>query len=143
MESPNTGLAQLDARRVALGMTIEVLARRSGVSPSTVERILSGHYGAASFHAIERIAAAVGGAVRLEAVVDVSAMRLAQAELQADRILAAGAQPKAGKRGEVVAAGDEAEILVDSEAAKLLRAAERERLVHRLLGGSNRKLWAD
>ena len=125
MESPANKLAALDARRVALGMTIDVLARRSGVSPSTVERILSGRYASASFKAIERIAAILGAAVRIEPLADVSAMRLAQARFKADQAL--GPQTEGPS----------------SEADQLRDTAKRERAIHKLLAGSNRTLWMD
>ncbi len=123
MDSPLPKLATLDARRVALGMTIDVLARRSGVSPSTVERVLSGRHDTTSFRAIERIAAALGAAFRLEPIADLSAMRWAQAQFKMEQALGPAKEDFA------------------SESERVRAAAERERLVHKFLAGSNRKLW--
>ena len=124
MESPHSHPAILDARRVALGMTIDALARRAGVSASTVERVLSGRHAAASFKAVERIAAALGAAIRIEPVADVTAMRLAQANFKAEQALG----PLSDGPG---------------EADRLRLAAQRDRAVHQFLAGSNRKLWSD
>jgi hypothetical protein len=55
----------LEARRKALSMPYTTLGRRCGLSTNHVYGIL--HYGhAASFEALESIAQALGGAVRLE-----------------------------------------------------------------------------
>ncbi len=124
MDSPRRDLAILDARRVALGMTIDALARRAGVSPSTAERVLSGRYASASFKAVERIAAALGAALRVEPMADVSAMRLAQAKFKAEQEL--GPLPESA-----------------SETDRLRETAKRDKAVNRLLAGSNRKLWLD
>lgn len=126
-------LAALDARRVALGMTIDVVARLSGVSPSTVERVLSGRYRAASFDAVERIAAALGAQIRIEPLADVAAMRQAQAERKAQQIIAGG----------LPNAAEITESRLSSPLHADLQEALVQRTIHQLLAGSNRKLWAE
>lgn len=130
-ETPNQ-LAALDARRVALGMTIDVVARLSGVSASTVERVLSGRYRAASFDAVERIAAALGAQIRIEPLADVAAMRLAQAERKARQVAASEAP-------DTSLPADETTSPLHAD----LQEALMQRTIHQLLAGSNRKLWAE
>lgn len=125
-------LATLDARRVALGMTIDVVAHLAGVSSSTVERVLSGRYGAASFDTVQRVAAALGAQVRIEPLADVAAMRLAQAERKALQMIAAG--PAEAEPANVSGSPP----LVNAD----IHAALVQRTIHKLLAGSNRKLWA-
>ena len=52
-------LIDLDKRRRALGLSHELLARKSGVSRPTVQRILTGRQPAASFENVAAIAEAV------------------------------------------------------------------------------------
>jgi transcriptional regulator with XRE-family HTH domain len=115
-------------------MTIDAVAKRSGVSSSTVERMLSGRHGSVSFKTVQQIAAVLGAEVRIEGIADIAAMRMAQAEYKARRL--AAASPSA----------DSAVNFADAAGAPTVEAA-REALVqqsiHKLLAGSNRKLWAD
>ena len=131
-------LAALDARRVALGMSIDVVARRSAVSSSTVERVLSGRYGAASFDTVQQIAAALGAELRIEEVTDISAMRFLQADRKARQMLTA----VPGKHAAVNPTANTA----DAAAASMEHAAQEalvQQAIHKLLSGSNRKLWAE
>ncbi len=121
MENPVNPLAVLDARRVALGLTVDRLAKRSGVSASTVERVLSGRYGSSSFETVQKIAAALGTELRIETLMPASSMRFEQALLRARQLL-----------GEPAPSQSEEE-----------RNDKLEQMVHSLLSGSNRKLWAD
>lgn len=59
-------LQTLDKKRRTLGMSLEVLAKRSNVSLATVVRILSGKGSSASFESVWAIANALGVQLRLD-----------------------------------------------------------------------------
>jgi transcriptional regulator with XRE-family HTH domain len=127
MSTRTHSLIKLEARRKELGMTVEFVARRSGVSRSTVERILSGSYGAASFDTVQAIAEVVGAVVVVQDAADPDDMLQRQAELKAAEIVRL-VQGTSALEGQGV---DEATY------RSLLRQT-----VHRLLAGSRRALWA-
>ena len=56
----NACLRRLEQRRRQLGMSMSALAKRSGVSLPTVQRILSGGHAGASFESIVAISNALG-----------------------------------------------------------------------------------
>jgi len=107
-------------------MTHAVVAQRSGVSRSTVERVLSGHYGSASFDTVQAIAEAVGATVSIEDAVNTDDMLESQAKLKAEAILNL-VQGTSALEGQG---------LTQAAAQSMIRQA-----VHRLLAGSKRTLW--
>lgn len=121
-------LSSLEARRKSLGMTYDVVAKRSGASRSTVERVLSGKYGAASFETVEAIAAALGASIAIEETVNCDDMLEHQAQSKAAEIVRM-VQGTSALEGQAV---DEATY----------RSMIRQ-TVHRLLAGSRRTLWAE
>jgi transcriptional regulator with XRE-family HTH domain len=80
-------LLSLERRRRILGMPADVLAARSGLSRSTVDRVLSGQYGGASFDAVQAIARALGAVLRIEYPVDSDAILQKQAEVKAAELV--------------------------------------------------------
>ena len=126
METATNSLSALDARRIALGMTVDAVARRSGVSPSTVERVLSGRYASASFGTVQQIAAVLGAEIQIVATADIATLRREQARSKAQRLVD----------------GQSNATPADS-ADEALAPDQVEETMYRLLAGSNRKLWAD
>jgi len=126
--------AQLDRRRARLGMSKAALARRSGVSLPTVQRLLSGRESRARMDIVAAIAAALGVEVRLSdspcvyETSDVSAFRRAQARAKARR-LARLVQGTMALEAEAVGT----DVLEELE----------ERNIHALLAGPGRRLWGD
>ncbi len=140
MSAASNQFGMLDVRRVAIGMTVDAVARRAGVSASTVERVLSGRYRAASFETVQKIAAAVGAMLRIEGTTDVGRMRREQADRKAREMVLASTPAGGGQAENVATAitplGEESE-------RRALQEAHVEQIVLKLLTGSNRKLWAD
>ena len=77
----------LDERRKQLMMTYKALARRSGVSLSTVRRVLAGDYGRSSFGAISRVAQALGLDVVFHSRESAPDVREQQARRKAERLV--------------------------------------------------------
>lgn len=73
-------LKNLDDRRRELGLSYELLSKRSGVSRPTVQRILSGHHAAASFANIVAIARSLGLGIRFDSTVNAHDLEREQAE---------------------------------------------------------------
>jgi transcriptional regulator with XRE-family HTH domain len=119
-------LTKLDARRRQLGMTIDVVAKRSGVSRATVERVLSGRYGSASFDTVQQIASALGATVEIANQVDPYVMLEQQAILKAEELMRI-VQGTSALEGQGV-----------SEATYVFMLKQA---VHRLLAGPKRRLW--
>ena len=120
-------LGKLDARRRKLGMTIDVVAKRSGISRSTVERVLSGQYGGASFDAVQAIADALGEFILIEHAIDADEMLEKQAEAKAKEMVSI-VQGNAALEGQGVSEGTYRSMI--------------RQIVHRLLAGSRRNIWA-
>ena len=108
-------------------MSVPALAARSGVSESTVKRILNGDRGAVAFGRVSAVARALGVDVRLETATDAVTLQETQAETKARRII------------ELVqgSSGLEAQAVGPSDREQMLR-----RTVHELMAGSRRRLWA-
>lgn len=106
-------------------MSYRVLARRSGVSQPTVQRVLTGHGPAASIASVEAIAAALGMRLGFTAE-DESQMREKEARRKAEW-LARAVQGTSGL---------EAQAVDDATLRALI-----DKTFHELLAGSPRRLW--
>jgi len=120
-------LCEFERRRRELGLSRSALARRSGVSLPTVNRILTGQYGKASFESV----AAVAQALELELTAvesnDSDAVRNSQARKHARRLLML-LQGTSALEGQAVEP-QTLDTMLDRTAAQLLE--------------SNRRLWGD
>lgn len=121
-------LSQLEVRRRSLGMPIEALVKRSGVSRATVRRILSGDHTRASFTNVLAVAEALGVEVRFDAATDPEGFKERQAERKARRLVGL-VQGTAGLEAQ---AGDASAV------EGMVKRTPRE-----LLSGSKRRLWSD
>jgi transcriptional regulator with XRE-family HTH domain len=119
---------RLNQRRQDLGMSCAALAKATGFSLRTVQRVLSGEETDPGFQTVTALAEALGVSLRLQTETDVNTLRRRQAERKAERLVAL---VKGTSALEAQAVDDETEL------------ALRERTVRDLLSGSNRKLWAD
>lgn len=117
---------KLDLRRRKLGMSRATLARRAKVSAPAVHRILSGKEPSPTVATIEALAGAMGMELLFRDVADPDELRERQAEKIARKI--AGVV-----QGTM---GLESQGVEPSEVKALIK-----RNVHRLLSGSNRRLW--
>lgn len=79
MQDYETIVAHLNRQRRALGMGIDVIAKRSGVSKPTVQRILSARQPNASFEHVASIARALGAVLGVARMSDARDMRREQA----------------------------------------------------------------
>src|ERR1700736_179302 len=80
-------LNELNQRRRQLGMSYAVLARRSGVSLPTVQRILSGKHRMPGLASVVAIAQALGANLQLDALSSVEEFREQQARRKAERLV--------------------------------------------------------
>ena len=121
-------LKDLDRRRRDLGLSYELLSKRSGVSRPTVQRILSGRHAAASFSNILAIAESLGLTLRFDSKIAPQELRREQARRKA-KMLVALVQGTSGLEGQAV----------DRDAVESMV----EQTTHELLAGSKRKLWSE
>jgi transcriptional regulator with XRE-family HTH domain len=121
-------LTVFEKTRRKLGMTVAVLAKKSGVSPATVNRILSGMPHAASFANVTAVAEALGLQLQFATKVNAQEMREQQALAKA-RQLVKMLQGTSGLEGQAV----------DPETFEEME----KQTVHELLAGSSRKLWGE
>ncbi len=121
-------LKYLDERRRELGLSYELIARRSGVSRPTVQRILSGRHAAASFANIVAIAESLGLGLRFDFILDARELKPQQAERKAKKLVAL-VQGTSGLEGQAV----------DEKAIESMV----EQTTHELLAGSTRRLWSE
>ena len=127
-------LVKLDLRRRKLGMSRPILARRSGVSIARVHAILRGtetNPRLSTIHALARalgVAVSVGSEGGIREVISADEMRRQRALEKAKRITA-GVQGTMGLESQAVG-----QQTLDSLT---------EQMIHKLLAGSNRRLWAD
>jgi transcriptional regulator with XRE-family HTH domain len=119
---------KLNERRMALGMSYAVLAKRSGVSVATVVRILSGKDPGASWGSLNAIARALGMKINVASSEKPDDLLEKQARQQAERLVKM-VQGNSGLESQAVD-DDVAESMV-------------KQLVHKLLAGSPRKLWGE
>ncbi len=118
----------LDVRRKRLGMSYAVLAKRSGVSMTTVVRILSGQNPQASFENVCAVAAALDLAVRVEPTASAEEVRERQARRKAEQLVGM-VQGTSGLEGQA---------LEEETLAQMTRQT-----AHELLAGSPRRLWGE
>ena len=126
MTQPKEVLEFLRERRNKLGMPLDELSRRSGVSLSTVKRVLSGET-AAGFASVASIAHALGGDLSFKNPQRVDCMRRRQAREKAERLVAM-VQATSALESQGVARED-LQMMV-------------QRTVAELLGGPRKALWA-
>lgn len=77
---------ELDRRRRQLGMTIEAVAQRSGVSPATVQRMLSGGAHKATLGNTAKVAEAMGMRLEVASAVDGDQYLRTEARRKAEKI---------------------------------------------------------
>jgi transcriptional regulator with XRE-family HTH domain len=128
MQRDSVILKDLDKRRRDLGMSYELLAKRSGVSRPTVQRILSGRQVAASFVNVMAIGHALGLDIQFDIKVDASKLKRQQAHRKAKKLVSL-VQGTSGLEGQAV----------DEKAIESMI----EQTTHELLAGSMRRLWSD
>jgi transcriptional regulator with XRE-family HTH domain len=119
-------LSSLEARRRALGMTVDALARRSKVSRATVQRILSGDNASASFQNVIAVAGALGLNANFDPVADDREFLEQQAQKKAKYLVGI-------VQGTMAL---EAQGVGPSEVNRMVRETTLK-----LLSGSKRKLW--
>jgi transcriptional regulator with XRE-family HTH domain len=119
---------ELDRRRRDLGLSYELLSKRCGVSRPTVQRILSGRHGTASFANVAAIAQSLGLEIRFDSKVDPRKLRKDQAERKAKSLVAL-VQGTSGLEGQAV----------DRQAVQEMV----EQTTRELLAGSKRRLWSE
>lgn len=118
----------LDERRRKLGMSANALAKRSGISLPTVQRILSGRHPNASFQSIVAMSNALGIEIELKEMVGVHEFARQSAREKARRLVAL-VQGTSALEGQAVE-----EQKIDELTDHALAA---------LLAGSRQKLWMD
>ncbi|MHC4219371.1 MAG: helix-turn-helix domain-containing protein [Planctomycetota bacterium] len=116
----------LDVRRRHLGMSLEVLAERSGVSLPTVQRILAGKQHNPRLSSVVALASAMGVRLRVQAEIDADVLRENQARHKAGALIGL-VQGSAALEGQGLNPGTRERMV--------------KRTVHALLAGPNRKLW--
>jgi len=80
-------ISRLDSRRRQLGMSMAVLAKRSGVPMRTVQRILSGKHLGASIASVLALANALGMTVQIEPTIDAQDLKERQAQEKAKQLV--------------------------------------------------------
>ena len=118
--------ADLNARRKSLGMTYSALARRSGVSLPTVQRVMAGGVERATLTTVLRIVEALGLDFALVASEDAESYREKQAEEKARKIVQM-VQGTSGLEGQAV----------DKECLRRMVDRTKQELLQ-----ASRKLWA-
>ena len=120
------GPAEMEAQRRALGMSRTALARRSGVSLSTVKRILTEREPKASFDTVTQVARSLGMDVCVTPTASRDEMLLRQARTKARQIVGL-VQGSMALEGQAVQ---------QSAIDEMIDQTARE-----LLAGSRRRLW--
>jgi transcriptional regulator with XRE-family HTH domain len=116
----------LERRRRELGMSRAAIARRSGVSLPTVNRIFGGRAGQASLVNIKAVARALGVSVRFEPVGSSAEFREREA---------------LGRARKIVALVQGTSALEEQAVDEETREAFVRQTVHDLMAGSPRRLW--
>jgi transcriptional regulator with XRE-family HTH domain len=118
---------KLDQRRQELGMTFEALSKRSGVPVSTLKAIFKKGIEHSTFANVAAIADAIG--VDIEFANEVESYELLhQQAVKKARELVGMVQATSGLESQAVAP-NQIEVMI-------------QQLVHQLMAGSRRKLWA-
>jgi transcriptional regulator with XRE-family HTH domain len=120
-------IRSLNRRREQLGMTLDALAERSGVSLPTVQRILAGDQPRASLPSVWALADALEMRLDLEPRSDADEVLDREARRKAERLVGM-VQGSAALEGQGL---DEA-----------TRERMIQRTVHELRAGSRRRIWA-
>jgi transcriptional regulator with XRE-family HTH domain len=128
MGGPAFDFESLEERRQELGLSCELLARRSGVSRATVQRILSGKCSSVSHASVLSVVRALGLELRLDSQDSPRELKEEQARKRAKRLVAL-VQGTSGLEGQAVDR-DAYQEMVDRTAAELL-------------SGSKHRLWSD
>ena len=118
----------LDKRRRELEMPISALAVRSGVSESTVKRVLNGGLDKATFGTVKSVAKALGVTVQFSATMKPDTYQELQASQKASQIV----------RMVQGTSALEAQAIPDTVVDRMVRRTAAE-----LLTGSARRLWAE
>jgi transcriptional regulator with XRE-family HTH domain len=126
MQTADLSFQELERRRKHLGMSHLVLARRAGVSLTTVQRILSGRHQGARIDHVAAIADALGMGREFPSKKSAEDMRERQAEQKAKQLVDM-VQGTAGLEGQAIDAHAMSEMV--------------RRTMHELLAGPKRSLW--
>jgi transcriptional regulator with XRE-family HTH domain len=127
-EHHQSGIAmQMERRRKALGMSRSALARRSGVSLPTVNRIFGGGWQSATYANLEAIANALGMDFELTSTIDVQDFAEHEAQAKAEAI-ARMVQGTSALESQAVGPDTRRQIV--------------KQTVHELMAGSRRRLWS-
>ena len=121
-------LTRLEERRQQLGMSMPALAKRSGVSLPTVQRILSGRHSTAGFESVVAISNALGIEIELRETKSAHEF-MREGAAQKARKLVTMVQATSGLEGQAVATETINELT--------------DKALHVLMAGSRRKLWTD
>lgn len=121
-------LNDLIERKFALGLTNSVIAKKSGVSKTTVDRIMAGRHDRATFANIAQIAAALNMSIHFVPKESAEAVLERRAKLKAMQIVDS-VQANSGL---------ESQALGSRELQKM-----RKRTLHELMAGPKRRLWQD
>ena len=119
--------AKLEKRRQELGMTFEALSKRSEVPVSTIKAIFKKGIEHATFANVAAIADALGVDIKFADEMD-SYELLHQQAVKKARELVGMVQATSGLESQAVAQS-QIEVMI-------------QKLVHQLMAGSRRKLWA-
>lgn len=119
---------RLEERRHELGMSMSALAKRSGVSLPSVQRILSGGHATASFESVVAISNALGIDIEIKQATSAREF-VQQSAMEKARRLVSTVQATSGLEGQAVT-GDKIDELTETA-------------MHSLMAGSRRKLWTD
>lgn len=123
-----TCLTRLAQRRHELGMSMSALAKRSGVSLPTVQRILSASHATASFESVIAIAHALGLDIDVKEPKNAHEF-IREGAMEKARQLVNTVQGTLGLEGQAVST-DKIDELTDTA-------------LHALISGSRRKLWTE
>ena len=119
--------AQLERRRRALGMSLPILAQRSGASLPTVNRILRGAADRASYATLKAVARALGMDFELRSTIGEYEFAEQQARVKAE-VVARMVQGTSALESQAVDADTYRQIVAQT--------------VHALMAGSRRRLWS-
>lgn len=117
-------IQRLKTRLKQLGMTYDVVAKRSHTSRATVERFFRGQ--SVGLEQAQRIAQALGVALQFTPLVDVQVMREQQGEKKARQLVAQVQGTSALEQ----------QAVPENEIEAMIRQTK-----HQLLAGSKRRLW--
>ena len=113
----------LENRRRELGMSCATLARQTGLSLATVQRILSGKHEMASFASVADIARALGAQITVHPQMDTLAFLSKQARRKAEQLVGT-VQGSSGLEGQAVDQ-ETLQDMVSNTAAALMKGSRR------------------